>query len=70
MASDNPWADEEDERMVDYFWNQKGDLDRWTEFQERRPHLPASLVRAWDDYKHAEAVLDAIVSKLVDRYRD
>ena len=48
--------------MLAYFWEEKGDLERWTDFD--REHLARdfpAVLKAWDDYKTSRLVLDAVV---------
>lgn len=48
--------------MLEYFWQEKGDIERWVGFD--RDMLAAefpAVLKAWDDYKASRAVLDAVV---------
>jgi hypothetical protein len=48
--------------MLAYFWEEKGDLERWCDFD--REHLARefpAVLKAWDDYKTSRLVLDAVV---------
>lgn len=48
--------------MISYFWQEKGDLERWTGFN--RDYLARefpAVLKAWEDYKASRAVLDAVV---------
>lgn len=53
---------EEIASMLEYFWQEKGDIERWTGFDRDMlaSEFPAVL-KAWDDYKASRAVLDAVV---------
>jgi hypothetical protein len=56
---------EEDLNMLDYFWNQKEDIERWSSWKERRPIIQQShpeIVRAWDDYQTARRMLTAVIA--------
>lgn len=56
--------------MLTYFWQEKGDIERWCDFD--REHLRAefpAVLRAWEDYKAGRAVLDAVMRDL-DAQRD
>lgn len=48
--------------MIDYFWTEKGDLERWVDFDREylAKEFPAVL-KAWDDYKASRAVMSAVV---------
>lgn len=49
--------------MISYFWQEKGDLERWAGFD--RDYLARefpAVLKAWDDYKASRAALDAVVS--------
>jgi len=56
---------ESDIRSISYFWDDKEDLERWTDFDREhlRREFPAVL-KAWDDYKASRQVLDAVVRDL------
>lgn len=56
--------------MLPYFWESKGDIERWCDFDREylRREFPAVL-KAWDDYKASRAVLDAVMRDL-DAQRD
>ena len=47
---------------IQYFWEEKGDLERWSGFDREylAREFPAVL-KAWDDYKACRAVLGAVV---------
>lgn len=51
--------------MLTYFWQEKGDLERWVGFDREKlgREFPAVL-KAWDDYKASEAVLSAVIRDL------
>ncbi len=45
-----------------YFWEDKGDLERWAGFD--REHLARefpAVLKAWDDYKACRSVMDAVI---------
>lgn len=53
---------EETVRMLDYFWNHKGDLERWCgwdEFKAAHPHHP--IVHAWEHHKASEEMLGLLI---------
>jgi hypothetical protein len=56
-----------DLNLIKYFWREKGDIERWCDFKEKKEELRImfpSLIRAWEDYKHAEVTLNALVDSL------
>lgn len=56
---------EESTATLAYFWNEKGDIERWCNFDRAylAREFPAVL-KAWDDYKASKAVLDAVMRDL------
>ena len=58
---------EEDISMLKYFWEEKGDIERYTAFKELKPiiqeHHP-ELLKAWSDYKASIKIMDAVVNSL------
>jgi len=58
---------DDDKNMVDYFWKEKGDIERWVSWEERKSEIAKecpALVKAWEDYKAAEAILNIVVDSL------
>lgn len=51
--------------MITYFWQEKGNLERWTGFDREKiaAEFP-EVLKAWDDYKTAGKVMDAVVRGL------
>ena len=52
----------DDWNMLNYFWKEKGNLERWCgwdEFKAANPRHP--VVEAWERHKAAEAMLDVVV---------
>lgn len=48
--------------MLAYWWEERGDLERWARFN--REHLARefpAVLKAWDDYKTSRLELDAVV---------
>jgi len=48
--------------MLAYFWEEKGDIERWNGFS--REHLARefpAVLKAWDDYTASRLVMDAVV---------
>ena len=58
---------EEDTNMISYFWEEKGDLERWSDWKKRKPVLEKErpeIVKAWNDYKTSIRTLNAVVRSL------
>ena len=56
-----------DINMIDYFWDMKGDLERWSEWEDRLPAFEKEipeLIIAWNKYKESKLILDAIIGAL------
>lgn len=56
---------ENDLNMLDYFWNQKEDLERWSSWEARKPAIQAThpeIIKAWEDYKVARRMLTAVIA--------
>lgn len=51
--------------MLTYFWQEKGDIERWSSFDREKvaAEFP-ELLKAWDDYVTAHKVMNAVVSGL------
>lgn len=52
---------EDDLNMLDHFWNNKGDLERWCDWEKRKPHIDPLIVKAWEDYKLARELLSRLI---------
>lgn len=55
---------QEDLASLHYFWFQKGDLTRWVFWEEKLPDLRREypeIVKAWEDYKAADRILDHVI---------
>ena len=64
LRNNNNVLSEYDYGAIRYFWKEKGNLERWAEWEKKRETLPRGLVKAWDDYKVSEAILNAVVRDL------
>ena len=53
---------EDDWNMLDYFWNDKGDLTRWCDWEEftKKPEA-APVVKAWNDYQTAQEMMEIVI---------
>jgi hypothetical protein len=53
-----------DADVLVYFWEEKGDLERFTGWEELQPalhlHHP-EILKAWNDYKTAKRLLSAVL---------
>ena len=50
-----------------YFWNEKGDLERMSNFNDLIPLLQVDypeVLKAWFDYKASMNIMDAVISNL------
>jgi hypothetical protein len=48
--------------MLAYFWEEKGDIERWCGFD--REHLARefpAVLKAWNDYNASREVLNAVI---------
>lgn len=54
---------DEDIRMIKYFWNEKGDLERWVGWDQVKSKCP-EVVRAWETYQHTIKHLDWVVENV------
>ena len=58
---------ESDIEMIRYFWEEKGDITRWTSWEDRKPEIKKyhpGLVYAVEQIEFLSRVLDAIVRNL------
>ncbi len=58
---------EGDIEMVKYFWQEKGDLERWTEWEKKRTSFKCEypvLYDAYKKYKISKMTLDFVVDSL------
>jgi len=50
--------------MLKYFWEEKGDLERYYAFEELKPIIQEErpeIMKAWNDYKASITILDAVL---------
>lgn len=53
--------------MLRYYWENKGDIERYSEFKELIPQIQEQypeLLKAWYDYKASGKIMDAVVKSL------
>jgi len=55
---------EEDVRIIQYFWEEKGDIERWCDWEQKKKTLPKELRRAWRKYKESIEHLNLVVKNL------
>ena len=59
---------EQDLDSLQYFWQEKQDLERFTDFEKLKALLekekPETL-KAWNDYKTSKKMLDIVMDNLV-----
>ena len=58
---------EEDINSITYFWEEKGDLEAWIDWEKRKPIIERErpeIVQAWSDYQLSISTLDAVVKSL------
>ena len=50
-----------------YFWEEKGDLERYCDFEELKPLIQEQypeLLKAWYDYKASITIMDAVIKNI------
>lgn len=50
-----------------YFWQDKGDLERYSSFEKIKPLLEKEkpeVLKAWNDYKASIRILDCVIDNL------
>lgn len=52
-----------DIHLIKYFWEEKGDLERWMQWEELKHEYP-DIAHAWETYKHAKRIVDVFVKNL------
>lgn len=60
-------VDESDIDMIKYFWQEKGDIERFSSWSELLPALKENyphLISAWENYKRSEKILNCVVNNL------
>ncbi len=62
---------DDDKRMICHFIREKGDITRWTDWEERKADIGVEypeLIAALDNLIIAERTLNAIVLKISDEF--
>ena len=55
---------DEDLSSIAYFWLEKGDLERWTGWEQAKPAVARQypeILKAWEDYKTSIRTMNAVV---------
>jgi len=50
-----------------YFWEEKGDIERYCDFEKLKPQIQEQLpelLKAWYDYKASIKIMDAVIKSL------
>ena len=58
---------EQDLNMLKYFWQEKEDLERFTDFEKLKPLLEKEkpeVLKAWNNYKSSKKILDIIIDNI------
>lgn len=58
---------EKDVNDLKYFWQYKGDLERYCNFEVLKPVLEKEkpeVIKAWNDYKASIKILDLVIENL------
>ena len=58
------WRNDEQKK---YFWEYKGDLERYCNFEKLKPQIQNELpevLKAWEDYKTSIKMLDIVMDNL------
>lgn len=60
---------EDDINNLKYFWEEKGDIERYVHFEELKPQIQEQfpeLLKAWSDYKTSIKIMDAVIKSIQD----
>jgi hypothetical protein len=58
---------EEEINDLAYFWEDKGDLERYCYFEDLKPKIQQQfpeLLKAWYDYKASVGIMNAVIKNL------
>jgi hypothetical protein len=58
---------EQDLDTLRYFWQEKEDLERFTDFEKLKPLLEKEkpeVLKAWNDYKTSKKILDIVMDNI------
>lgn len=58
---------EEQISYLKYFWEERGDIERYCDFEKLKPQIQEQfpeLLKAWYDYKASIKIMDAVVESL------
>ena len=65
-----PDLPDDDIRSIQYFWREKGDLDRWVGWDDAWPRIQErcpELAKAWTGYIGARRILHLVVNSLEEK---
>lgn len=58
---------EEQKNMLLYFWEEKGDIERYCDFENVLPELQKQypeVLKAWNDYKISKRTLTSVLKSI------
>jgi len=58
---------EQDLYTLRYFWQEREDLERFTDFEKLKPLLEKEkpeVLKAWNDYKTSKKILDIVMDNI------
>jgi hypothetical protein len=58
---------DEQKSDIRYFWEEKGDISRYCDFEELKPIIQEEypeLLKAWYDYKASIKIMDVVIKSL------
>lgn len=64
-TNEEPTDAEMHRSMIRYFWEEKGDIERWVGYDPvwMEKHMP-HILYLWNEYKDAKQRLDAVIKSL------
>ena len=68
--SDKPYITQSDIRMIDYFMQEKGDIERWSSWNDRKQYILQEfpeLENAMQQVKVAHKFQDLVVESIISR---
>lgn len=58
---------QEDIETLKYFWNEKEDIERYSDFEKIKPQLKKQfpeLLKAWNNYKVSIKIMNAVIDSI------
>ena len=68
--NDKPYITQSDIRMIDYFMQEKGDIERWSSWNDRKQYILQEfpeLENAMQQVKAAHKFQDLVVESIISR---